>query len=63
MECYNKNRIANVGIGLLSSVAREAGGGGAIAPTIGLPTKMQNKENITFLAILRLSFALDWTKK
>ena len=40
-----------------SSVAR--GGGGAIAPPISLPTKMQNKENSTFLALLRLSFALD----
>ena len=28
-------------------------------PPIGLPTKMQNKENIMFLALLRLSFALD----
>ena len=41
-----------------SSVAR-GGAGGAIAPPIGLPTKMQNKENSTFLALLRLSFALD----
>ena len=31
------------------------GGGGANE----LPTKMQNKENITFLGLLRLSFALD----
>ena len=44
-----------------SSVAR-GGAGGAIAPPIGLPTKMQNKENTTFLALLRLSFALDQTK-
>ena len=44
----------------ISSVARGEGGrGGAIAPPIGLPTKMQNKENTTFLAHLRLSFALD----
>ena len=42
----------------ISSVAR-GGAGGAIAPPIGLPTKMQNKENSTFLALLRLSFALD----
>ena len=41
-----------------SSVAR-GGAGGAIAPPIGLPTKMQNKENTTFLALLRLSFAPD----
>ena len=38
-----------------SSVAR----GGAIAPPIGLPTKVPNKENATFLELLRLSFALD----
>ena len=44
-----------------SSVAR--GGGGGYSPPIGLPTKMHNKENTTFLALLRLSFALDWTKK
>ena len=46
---------------MISSVAR-GGAGGAIAPPIGLPTKMQNKENTTFLALLRLSFALDQTK-
>ena len=39
-----------------SSVARE---GYSPPPPIGLPTKMQNKENTTFLAFLRLSFALD----
>ena len=37
--------------------------GGVIDPPIGLSTKMQNKENITFLALLRLVFALEWTKK
>ena len=42
---------------MYSSVAR--GEGGAIAPPIALLTKMQNKENTTFLAFLRLSFALD----
>ena len=41
-----------------SSVAR-GGGGAGCSPPIGLPTKMQNKENTTFLALLRLSFALD----
>ena len=40
-----------------SSVAR--GGRGGYSPPIGLPMKMQNKENTTFLALLRLSFALD----
>ena len=45
----------------LSSVAM--GDGGVTPPPIGLPTKMQNKKNTTFLALLRLSFALDWTKK
>ena len=37
-----------------SSVARGGGGGGGYSPPIGLPTKMQNKENTTFLALLRL---------
>ena len=50
---------------ITSSVARGGGGaGGSIAPPpVGLPTKMQNKKNTTFLALLRLSFALDYTKK
>ena len=46
----------------ISSVAR-GGGRGGYSPPIGLPTKMQNKKNTTFLALLRLSFALDPTKK
>ena len=40
-----------------SSVAK--GGRGGHSPPIGMPTKMQNKKNTTFLALLRLSFALD----
>ena len=44
-----------------SSVAR--GGGGAIAPLIGMSTKMQNGKNTTFLALLTLFYALEWTKK
>ena len=43
-----------------SSVAR--GGGGLIAPPIGMSTKMQNEKNTTFLALLRLFYALEWTK-
>ena len=39
------------------------GEAGAITPSIGLSTKMQNKKNITFLAFLRLFFALELTKK
>ena len=31
---------------------------GGHCPSIGLATKMQNKENTTFLSLLRLSFAL-----
>ena len=42
-----------------SSVAGGGGGGDYSPPPIGLPTKMQNKKNTTFLALLRLSFALD----
>ena len=44
----------------LSSVG--AGGGGYRSP-IGLSTKMQNKKNTTFFALLRLFFAMEWTKK
>ena len=44
-----------------SSVAR-GGGGGAIAPSIGMSTKMQNGKNTAFLALLRLFYALEWTK-
>ena len=43
-----------------SSVAR---GGYSPLPPIGLSTKMQNKKNTTFLALLRLVFALELTKK
>ena len=39
------------------------GGEGGYRPPIGLSTKMQNKENTTFLALLSLIFALEWTKK
>ena len=39
------------------------GGGGGYRPPIGLSTKMQNKKNTTFLALLRLVLALEWTKK
>ena len=39
-------------------------GRGVIAPPpIGLSTKMQNKKNTMFLALLRLVFVLEWTKK
>ena len=40
---------------LISSVAR----GGGYSPLISLSTKMQNKKNTTFLALLRLFF-LRW---
>ena len=44
-----------------SSVARWGGG---YSPSIGMSTKMQNKENTTSLAFLELFFfALEWTKK
>ena len=44
-----------IGNNMASSVAGGGGGGGYI-PHIGLSTKMQNKKNTTFLALLRLSF-------
>ena len=47
----------------ISSVAGGGGGRGAIAPPpIGMSTKMQNRKNTTFLALLRLFYALEWTK-
>ena len=47
-----------------SSLARgRAGGLQPPSPPIGLSTKMQNKQNTTFLALLRLFFALEWTTK
>ena len=47
-----------------SSVARvKRGVGGPIASPISLSTKTQNKKNTTFLGLLRLFFALEWTKK
>ena len=51
-----------IGNNMASSVAG-GGGGGGLYPPIGLLTKMQNKKNTTFLALLRLSFALELTKK
>ena len=41
-----------------SSVAREGG----YNPPIGMSTKTQNGKNTTFLALLRLFYALEWTK-
>ena len=51
-----------IGNNMASSVAGGEGEGGYIPP-IGLSTKMQNKKNTTFLALLRPSFALELTKK
>ena len=45
----------------LSSVARKGGGGGGEG--MGMSTKMPNEKNTTFLALLRLLYALKWTKK
>ena len=35
----------------------------AIAPPIGMSTKMQNEKNTTFLALLRPLNVLEWTKQ
>ena len=43
-----------------SCLARRAG---LRPPPVGLPIKMQNKKNTSFLALLRLIFALELTKK
>ena len=46
------------------SVARGRGRAGrGYSPPIGLSTKMQNKKNTTFLALLRLFIALELNKK
>ena len=47
----------------MSLTARKKRRAIAPLPSIGLSTKMQNKETTTFLALLRLFFALEWTKK
>ena len=57
--CSIPGRIKPKTIKTGSSVARGGAGGGHSPPPIGLPTNMQNKENTTFLALQRLSFALD----
>ena len=46
---------------LITPVAWPGRGGWAIAPPIGMSTKMQNGKNTTFLALLRLFYALEWT--
>ena len=51
-----------IGNNMASSVYSWGRGGSYILP-IGLLTKKQNKKNTTFLALLRLSFALELTKK
>ena len=38
-------------------------GGEHSSPLTGLTTKMQNKKNSTFLALLRMSFAVEQTQK
>ena len=64
VECLHRlNQLSDVCKLLIhklprSSVAR----GGAIAPPIGMSTKMQNEKNITFLVLLRLFYALEWNK-
>ena len=44
-----------------SIVARGSRGGG-YSPPIGMSAKMQNGKNTTFLALLSLFHALEWTK-
>ena len=59
-EKYRKNNEGVSKYDASSSVAR----GGAIAPPpIDMSTKMQNEKNTTSLALLRLFYALEWTKQ
>ena len=63
---YSQFRVslAMVTVRLPSDVNSSVGGGrGGYILSIGLSTKMQTNENATFLALLRLLFALEWTKK
>ena len=56
-------KIWNVVLRVRVTFSSVGGGGGKLWPPIGLSTKMQNKKNTTFLALLRLVFALESTKK
>ena len=50
------------GHGLDQQRSQGGGGGGGLALPIGMSTKMQNGKNTTFLALLKLCYALEWTK-
>ena len=54
-----KNKDVMAAMPIASSVAR--GGYSPPPPPIGMSTKMQNEKNTTFLALLRLFYALEWT--
>ena len=56
------NVALRVGI-TFSSVGGGGGGGGAIDPPLACQPNCRIRKNDTFLALLRLVFALEWTKK
>ena len=57
-------KLWNVVLRVRVTFSSVGGGGRVYSPLpIDLSTKMQNKKNTTFLALLRLVFALEWTKK
>ena len=55
---YGKSRTDIWYMPRVASVALPGRRRGSYSPDIGMSPKMQNKENATFLAFLRLSFAL-----
>ena len=56
-------KLWNVVLRVRVTFSSVGGRGEVYTPPIGLSTKMQNKKNTTFLALLRRFFALEWTKK
>ena len=57
LRSYQVLRLAVTAATWSSNVAT-----GSMVPLIGSSTKMQNEKNTTFLALLRLLYALEWTK-
>ena len=56
----SKNNDCHFEVQRVSSIAASSVARGGYSPPIGVSTKMQNKKNITFLALLRLFYALEW---
>ena len=59
MAASLQNRTNRSSLPQCSSVTGERGAEGGMKPPHWPAHQMQNKENITFLALLKLSFALE----